>query len=524
MEKLVLTDAGLAARKSWEEKGYRLPSFDRQAMYRATKTAPRWLHFGAAVLQQHLLETGEEQSGIIVCENYDTEIIEKVYTPHDQLSVFVRLYPDGKKEKLIIASVAEALAADASHPDDWARLQEIFQAPSLQIASFTITEKGYRIMDGAGVLYPDVAEDFSAGPAMPQSFMGKLSALCYSRYLAGKYPLALVSMDNCSHNGEKLQAAILAFAKEWEKQGLVQEGFTAYLSDPGSVSFPWSMIDKITPRPDERIQKELQADGLETEILCTAKNTYVASYVNAEVPEYLVIEDQFPNGRPALEKSGVMFTTRETVEKTERMKVCTCLNPLHTALAIFGCLLGYHTIYEEMENPVLKALVEKIGYEEGMPCVVDPGIIRPADFLKEVLEQRLPNPFIPDTPQRIATDTSQKLSIRFGETIKASADARKLIYIPLVLAGWCRYLMGLDDAGQPFSISPDPMLSEVQAFVRGVALGQREGKRLAPLLSNAQIFGVDLHQYGLADLVIQMFDEMTAATGAVAATLKKYVG
>ena len=82
--------------------------------------------------------------------------------------------------------------------------------------------------------------------------------------------------------------------------------------------------------------------------------TYVAPFVNAEETEYLVIEDAFSNGRPELEKGGLMFTNRETVDKVERMKVCTCLNPLHTCLAIFGCLLGYRKISDEMNDPELK--------------------------------------------------------------------------------------------------------------------------------------------------------------------------
>lgn len=152
----------------------------------------------------------------------------------------------------------------------------------------------------------------------------------------------------------------------------------------------------------------------------------MAPFVNAEECQYLVIEDNFPNGRPALEKGGLIFTTRETVDKVEKMKVCTCLNPLHTALAVYGCLLGYNLISEEMKNPSLKKLVEVIGYKEGLPVVINPGILDPKEFIDTVLNVRIPNPFMPDTPQRIATDTSQKLAIRFGETIKAYAAAPSL--------------------------------------------------------------------------------------------------
>ena len=52
-----------------------------------------------------------------------------------------------------------------------------------------------------------------------------------------------------------------------------------------------------------------------------------------------------------------------------------------------------------------------------MPVVINPEIISPQKFVDEVLNVRIPNPFMPDTPQRIATDTSQKVGIRYGETI-----------------------------------------------------------------------------------------------------------
>src|SRR5699024_7916165 len=126
------------------------------------------------------------------------------------------------------------------------------------------------------------------------------------------------------------------------------------------VSFPWSMIDKITPHPNIDVKEELEDDGIkDTEILVTSRNSRVASFVNAEETEYLVIEDEFPNGRPKLEKSGVIFTDRKNVDKIETMKVTTCLNPLHTTLAIFGCLLGYTTIHETIKDKELSRLVEK---------------------------------------------------------------------------------------------------------------------------------------------------------------------
>lgn len=192
----------------------------------------------------------------------------------------------------------------------------------------------------------------------------------------------------------------------------------------------------------------------------------------------MVIEDTFKNGRPPLEEVGVYFTDRKTVNNVERMKVTTCLNPLHTALAIYGSILGFTLISEEMKDPQLRKLVEGIGYDEGMPVVVHPEILDPKEFIDEVLNKRFPNPFMPDAPQRIATDTSQKLAIRFGETVKSyierpDLDVNDLKLIPLVYAGWIRYLMGIDDEGAAFTPSSDPRLEEAQAYVKGIQLGTK---------------------------------------------------
>jgi fructuronate reductase len=290
------------------------------------------------------------------------------------------------------------------------------------------------------------------------------------------------------------------------------------------------MIDKIPPRPADSVCAELQKAGVEDiPPVITSKKTYIAPFVNAEAPQYLVIEDKFPNGRPSLEKAGVYMTDRDTVNEVERMKVTTCLNPLHTALAVYGCLLGYTLIADEMKDSELSALVRKIGLGEGLPVVKDPKILSPADFIDEVINKRLPNPFMPDAPQRIATDTSQKVGIRFGETIKSYVqkygDAKRLEAIPLAIAGWCRYLLAVDDSGKEFELSPDPMINELTSLLKDVKLGAPEtyNGQLKAILSNENIFGIDLYKAGIGDKTEALFVEEIAGVGAVRTTLKKHL-
>ena len=536
---LDLSREGMKDAQPWAEAGVELPRFSYDDMVTATRENPAWVHFGAgnifrgfmAALQQKLLNAGETKTGIVAVEAYDWEIVDRIYRPYDNLSLLAIMNTDGTLEKKVVGSISEGLVGDPARAKDWARLQEIFRKPSLQMASFTITEKGYSLRKMSGEYFPDVEQDMLQGPEQPRHIMSKIASLAYCRYKNGELPIAFVSMDNCSQNGEKLSGSVEAIVQKWVENGRVESGFLAYLNDSAKVTFPWTMVDKITPRPSETIQAALAATGfVGTEIVRTEKNTFIAPFVNAEGPQYLVIEDNFPNGRLPLERAGVFFTDRQTVDKVEKMKVCTCLNPLHTALAVFGCLLGYHLIADELKDSSLKRLVEKIGYEEGLPVVVNPGILNPEDFLGEVIEQRLTNPYIPDTPQRIASDTSQKVGIRFGETLKAyqkseSLEPASLTYIPLVLAGWCRYLLGLDDKGQEMTLSPDPLLEPLQAYLSGIKLGDpgSVGDSLRPILSNVDLFGLDLYSVGLGEKIVGYFREMVSGKNAVRATLEKYL-
>jgi fructuronate reductase len=225
------------------------------------------------------------------------------------------------------------------------------------------------------------------------------------------------------------------------------------------------------------------------------------------------------------------------VARYEKMKVGTCLNPIQTTLCIFGCLLNHEHIYDTIADPLLKELVYRQSYDEALPVVVHPGGIEPAEFLREVLEERLPNPNIPDTPARIITDTSQKVGVRYGDTIIAHKErAKNLKYIPLAIAGWCRYLMGIDDNGREMNYnptanpplnrwSPDHILERLTGYVSEIHLGKPEtvGDRLRPILSDRDMFGVDLYEAGLGRKIEGYFKEMIAGTGAVRATLERYV-
>ena len=535
-----LTVKGIKEKEGWEKNGIALPGYDVEAVSARAKEAPVWVHFGIGNIfrvfiggiADGLLEKGMLDRGITCVETFDYDVVDKIYEPYDNLGLSVILHGDGTREYKVLGSLAEAVKAQFSDSIQWNRLKEIFASESLQMVSFTITEKGYALHKADGTFFPFVEADVNNGPDKATGAMAVLVAMLHERYKAGKYPLALVSMDNCSQNGARLRESVLTMAKEWQKKGFVEDDFINYVSDEKVIAFPWTMIDKITPRPSEQIADDLEKLGVEDmQPVITSKKTYIAPFVNAEKPQYLVIEDSFPNGRPALEKGfGVYMADRNTVNLSERMKVTVCLNPVHSATGPLGVVLGYDLFAHMLNtNEDMMKMARMIVYKEGLQVVPNPGILSPQAFVDELFNDRFPNEYLGDTNLRLAVDVSQMVGIRFGETIKSYVekfgDASSLTAIPLGIAGWLRYMLAVDDNGNKYELAPDPMNEEIQEQFKDIVVGKPETlkEQLKPILSNERLFYTDLYKDGVGEKIENMFREMIAGSGAVKATIHKYV-
>lgn len=532
--------------KNWKDQkdeiasaGVKLPEYDVDAVKVAGKKQPVWMHFGGgnlyrafhAQIAQTLANKGLLDRGVVVAETFRPFTLDEVYAPYNYDILQVVMNADGSLDENLLAVTADGVFANSQRPDDLARAKRYFESPVLQMVTFTITEKGYGLRDAEGELMPYVKAELETGPDGAASTMGIICALLFARYNAGATPIAMVSTDNFSQNGRRFREAILTVAEGWLASGHVPQGFVDYVSDESRVSFPWSMIDRITPNPSPETEEKLVEQGWDDLGLIKTAGPTFAGFSNTEACHYLVIEDSFPNGRPALEEGGVIMCDRDTAEKADTMKVTACLNPLHTCLAVFGCLLGYNRIWKEMENADLAELVHRLGYDEDLPVVVDPKVIDPKSFIDELVGKRLVNKSLPDAPQRIATDTSQKVAIRYGHTLNsylaAGKDVSGLTYIPLTIAGWLRYLTAVDDRGQAFECSADPLLAELQERVSGLKLGAADAGSVhaacSPILSNKEIFTLDLYECHLGKKIEGYLLEMLAGPGAVAATIHKYL-
>ncbi|MDR1430825.1 MAG: mannitol dehydrogenase family protein [Propionibacteriaceae bacterium] len=532
-----LTDDIRTASQQFAAAGITVPAYDPAKVSQAAISQPVWLHVGPgnfframhAVIAQRLLAANLLDAGIVAVDTLGPGVVASVYQPFGNRYLLVVMRADGTLDRELVCSVAESHYTPPDDSSTWVRLRQIAANPALQLVTVTVTEKGYAQVGSDGQWLPHLLAELTEGPSGARSAVGVILAVALARFEAGGAPLALVSTDNFSGNGDRLKQSVLRLADEWAARGHVSGEFLAYLRDPARISYPLTMVDRITPNPAPAVAERLAAGGFaDTELIQVSPSTAMAPFANTEEVWYLVIEDDFPNGRPAFEQVGVLLADRATVLAADQMKVTTCLNPLHTALAVFGKLLGFESIAAEMSDPDLLGLVRQIGYVEGLPAVADPKVISPRRFLDEVVERRFPNPNIPDTPARIAVDTSQKLPIRFGVTIREylenpGLDAGKLEFIPLTLAAWGRYLLGVDDTGADLDFSPDPLLAEARGRLDGLSPdgGNADVSALIRLLSD--VLDIDLAQTPLGVKVASYFQQMATGPGSVRDTLRQSI-
>jgi mannitol 2-dehydrogenase len=310
---------------------------------------------------------------------------------------------------------------------DTATTIETLAAPKIRIVSMTITEGGYFI-DASGTFnpqHPAIAED-GKNPAAPKTVFGLIVAGLKARKNKGIQPFTVMSCDNIPHNGKVTKNAVVGLA------ALSDPSFANWIRD--NVSFPNSMVDRITPATGDR-ERDIARDdfGIDDNwpVFC-------------EEFKQWVMEDNFPAGRPALEKVGVQFVPE--VAPYEHMKI-RILNGGHAAIAYPAALLDIHFVHEAMEHPLIRAFLAKLEKEEIIP-IIPPVPNTDLNEYFDLIERRFLNPKIGDTIPRLAQDGSNRQpKFILPSTADRLEKGDDIVGLSLVSALWCRYFAGTSDSG-----------------------------------------------------------------------------
>lgn len=409
-----------------------VPSYNRTALSAGI------LHIGVgnfhrahqAVYLDQLFDLGVDHDWAIIgagVKSYDQTMRVKL-GDQDWLSTIVELDPDGLTAR-ICGSMIDFVDVDP------AALIEALARPEIRIVSLTITEGGYYVdaVDGGfNKNHPDILYDIEH-PDAPQSVFGILIAGLAKRKAVGSPAFTIMSCDNLPGNGHVAQQAMLGLARELSPE--IAEWIES------EVAFPNGMVDCITPATGER-ERALVAEQF---------GIIDASPVVCEPFRQWVLEDNFPSGRPALEKVGVEFV--HDVAPYELMKL-RILNGGHAAIAYPAALLGFHYVHDAMADPDICAFLQNLEVDEIIPIVpLVPGV----DFQNylESIQQRFSNAAVGDTISRLCLDGSNRQPKFIFPSITDRLEAGLPIKgLALEVALWARFCAGIDDAGNPIDI-PD---------------------------------------------------------------------
>jgi fructuronate reductase len=395
----------------------------------------------------------------------------------------------------VIGSILDVMDANTQRDE----LIALMADPRIRIVSLTVTEKGYCYDPATGVLdetHTDIVHDL-AHPDVPVSAPGMIVAALERRRAAGIAPFTVMSCDNLPSNGKTCGRIVSRFAE------LRSSELGAWVA--ASVKFPSTMVDRIVPATtdaDRPIVKE--AAGIDD-----------AWPIMTEPFTQWVIEDDFVSGRPPFETVGAQLVAE--VEDYERMKL-RMLNGSHSTLAYLGYLAGHQYVAEAIGDPAIRNLIHGLMTHEAMPTLPMPRA--DLEAYRDALLARFANPALKHRTWQIAMDGSQKLPQRLLGTIRdrlaAGAGGADITRLALGVAGWMRYVTGVDETGQSIDVK-DPMAMRLRSIAD--AAGPNAARLSRELLEVTEIFGTDLagnaaFSEEVATHLASLFADGTAATVA----------
>jgi mannitol 2-dehydrogenase len=353
----------------------------------------------------------------------------RVMAAQDCLYTLVEKHPDGTLQSRVIGSIVDYLFA----PDDPEAVLVRLVDPAIRIVSLTITEGGYHVNQMTGEFDSSdvrIQKDLQPG-AIPSTTFGFITEALIRRREAGTEPFVVVSCDNIQANGDVARRMIGAFAR------LRDRDLGAWISE--RVSFPNSMVDRITPVTTDADQQRL-AEQFDVDD---------AWPVSCEPFSQWVLADRFPTGRPPLEDVGVQLV--EDVEPYELMKL-RLLNASHQGLCYLGFLHGYQYVDEVCQDPLFVRFL--LGYmdDEATPSLAPVPGLDLAAYKRQLIE-RFANAEIRDTLARLCAESSDRIPKWLVPVVRHRLDnGGQVRRSALIITSWARYAEGVDEAGQPIEV------------------------------------------------------------------------
>ena len=438
----------------------RIPTYDRNAL------TPGILHLSVgnfhrghmAVYLDELFEQGQDLDWAIVGAGLRPSAVgmRETLKAQDYLTTVVELAPKAISAH-IISSMVDFLPSDPNI------IHDALTDGQIRIVSMTITESGYYIDAATGEFaadHPEMIRD-AKSPDNPTSLFGVIVKALKARRDAGIDPFTVLSCDNLPGNGNITRQTVLGLARLGDQE---LAGWIA-----ASVSFPNNMVDRIVPATTDR-ERRLVVDHFgiidKLPVVC-------------EPFRHWVVEDNFPSGRPHLEKVGVQFVA--DVSGYELMKL-RILNAAHASMCYPALLLGHHFVHDAMADPDIFQWLKTLLTQEAIPTLKPLPNVNYNQYLDKVLE-RFSNTEIGDTISRIAEEGSERQpKFILPAVIDALAAGKSVEGFALEIALWCRYCLAEDEQGELITVK-DLKAADLLQFAKASKARSRA------FLENIDVFG-----------------------------------
>ncbi len=451
----------------------RLPADVQRPSYDRTQLKTRMVHigFGAFHRAHQALATDKlaaQGSDWGYCEvNLNSGELIQALRQQDLLYTLTEM-ADETLHTRVIGVVTQALHGKS---DGIEAVIEAMSQPEVAIVSMTVTEKGYCYMPSSGKLnpdHPDIVYDL-AHPTAPRSLPGLILAAIIRRRERNLPPFSVMSCDNMPENGHVTRNVVTQLAERHSP------ALAAYIQT--HITFPSTMVDRIVPAMTDAAFDTLSAR--------LGSRDPVA--VEAEPFFQWVIEDNFVNGRPAWENAGAELVS--DVLPFEEMKL-RMLNGSHSFLAYLGFLAGYDHISDCMADASYRQAARALMLQDQAPTLRTQGV--DLEAYANSLIARYENRAIKHRTYQIATDGTQKLPQRLLDSVRWHLrNGTSCDYLLLGVAGWMRYVSGVDEQGAPIEIR-DPLKDRLADIV---ANSEEGAARVKALLGLKAVFGDDLLQH-----------------------------
>ncbi|MCX2480195.1 mannitol dehydrogenase family protein [Pedobacter sp. MC2016-15] len=347
----------------------------------------------------------------------------------DHLYSLTEYAADGGIVTSLIGAIVDYIPARADVEKAMTQLAD----PAIRIVSMTITEGGYKLDQHGKFMADDedIVHDLQH-PDSPRTAFGYITAALRRRRESGTGPFTVLSCDNLQHNGDVTKYVFLSFAEKLDPE------LASWIGE--NVSFPNSMVDRITPAVSEEDKIRLNQDsGIEDAIP-----------VYAEDFTQWVIEDNFCAGRPEWELAGVNFV--DDVSPYELLKL-RFLNASHSMLAYPAFLAGYRNVDTAMKDPVLEAYLLGFMNDDVSPMVEVPVDVNLSLYKKQLFE-RFANPAVSDQLSRLCFHGGAKIPVFILPTLlDILQQKRSPKRIAFLFAAYAHYLKnGKDDNGEAYTV------------------------------------------------------------------------